>query len=214
MSMQILLRDKKAIEKFRPKLSRTSKQLKKPAGFISLVRERHESRRIDNQLRGRSGRQGDPGASMFFLSVEDDLMRIFAGDKLEALLGNSRIGLQEGEALEHPLISKMLERAQAKVESMHFDVRKNLLKFDDVMNDQRKVVYEQRREIMEADTVEDIAADMRHEVIEDMVRATIPQAHTPSNGMLIRCIWSANVCSGLIYLFRTGRRKKALPMRK
>ena len=168
------VKDKKAIEKIKAEVAKDKETVKDAGGLYILGTERHESRRIDNQLRGRSGRQGDPGASMFFLSVEDDLMRIFAGDKLEALLGNSRIGLQEGEALEHPLISKMLERAQAKVESMHFEVRKNLLKFDDVMNDQRKVVYEQRREIMEADTVEDVANDMRHEVIEDTVHATIP----------------------------------------
>ncbi|MCC6598279.1 MAG: preprotein translocase subunit SecA [Alphaproteobacteria bacterium] len=153
----------------------TNKEIVKEAGGLYIVgTERHESRRIDNQLRGRSGRQGDPGASMFFLSVEDDLMRIFAGDKLEALLGNKNIGLQEGEALEHPFISKMLERAQAKVESMHFDIRKNLLKFDNVMNDQRKVIYEQRREIMESDSLEDLVKDMRQQSAEDIVRATIP----------------------------------------
>jgi preprotein translocase subunit SecA len=152
------------------------KQIVKAAGGLYIIgTERHESRRIDNQLRGRSGRQGDEGASMFFLSVEDDLMRIFAGDKLEALLGNKNIGLQEGEALEHPLISKMLERAQAKVEGMHFEIRKNLLKYDDVMNDQRKIIYEQRREIMEASSLEDLVVDMRRHVIEDSVRAAIPK---------------------------------------
>lgn len=151
------------------------KQIVKDAGGLYIIgTERHESRRIDNQLRGRSGRQGDSGASMFFLSVEDDLMRIFAGDKLESLLANRNIGLQEGEALEHPLISKMLERAQAKVEAMHFEIRKNLLKYDNVMNDQRKVVYEQRREIMEAENLDELARDMRHQAIEDTVRATIP----------------------------------------
>ncbi|MEZ5813297.1 MAG: preprotein translocase subunit SecA [Alphaproteobacteria bacterium] len=168
------VRDRKAIEKIKAEVAADKKTVIEAGGLYIVGTERHESRRIDNQLRGRAGRQGDPGASMFFLSVEDDLMRIFAGDKLEALLGNRNIGLQEGEALEHPLISKMLERAQAKVESMHFEIRKNLLKFDDVMNDQRKVIYEQRREIMEAETVEDIATDMRHEVIEETVRATIP----------------------------------------
>ncbi len=116
---------------------------------------------------------------MFFLSVEDDLMRIFAGDKLEGLLGSNKLGLEDGEALEHPLISKMLERAQAKVESMHFDVRKNLLKFDDVMNDQRKAIYEQRREIMDAESIEDLVVDMRHQVIEDTVKATIPPGSYP-----------------------------------
>lgn len=151
-----------------------AKQLVKDVGGLYIIgTERHESRRIDNQLRGRSGRQGDPGASIFFLSVEDDLMRIFAGDKLETLL-NSSIGLQEGESLEHPLISRMLLRAQTKVEGMHFEVRKNLLKYDDVMNDQRKIVYEQRREIMEAEQLEELVRDMRHQVIEDNVSATIP----------------------------------------
>ncbi|MCB1783465.1 MAG: preprotein translocase subunit SecA [Alphaproteobacteria bacterium] len=152
------------------------KQIVKEAGGLYVIgTERHESRRIDNQLRGRSGRQGDPGASMFFLSVEDELLRIFAGDRLEGLLANRKIGLQEGEALEHPLISKMLERAQAKVEAMNFEIRKNLLKFDNVMNDQRKLIYEQRREIMEADHVEEFVADMRHQAIEDMIDRTMPQ---------------------------------------
>jgi len=143
-------------------------------GLYVMGTERHESRRIDNQLRGRSGRQGDPGASMFFLSVEDDLMRVFAGERLESLLASPRIGLKDGESLEHPLISKLLERAQGKVEGMHFDVRKNLLKFDDVMNDQRKVIYEQRKEVMEAETLEDFADDMRHDIIEDIVAMHIP----------------------------------------
>ncbi|MGB4106901.1 MAG: preprotein translocase subunit SecA [Alphaproteobacteria bacterium] len=165
---------KKAADRIRSEVARDKQVVKDAGGLYVIGTERHESRRIDNQLRGRSGRQGDAGATMFFLSVEDDLMRIFAGDKLEALLGNKRIGLQEGEALEHPLISKMLQRAQAKVEGMHFEVRKNLLKFDNVMNDQRKVVYEQRREIMEADSIEELVRDMRHQVIEDTVRATIP----------------------------------------
>jgi preprotein translocase subunit SecA len=153
------------------------KEIVREAGGLYVIgTERHESRRIDNQLRGRSGRQGDAGSSMFFLSVEDDLMRIFAGDKLEALLANQRIGLKEGESLEHPLISKLLERAQAKVEAMHFEVRKNLLKYDNVMNDQRKVIYEQRREIMESNNLDEFTKDMRHQVIEDTVRATIPHS--------------------------------------
>ncbi len=168
------VKDKKAIEKIEAEIKRDAEIVKEAGGLYIIGTERHESRRIDNQLRGRSGRQGDAGASMFFLSVEDDLMRIFAGDKLEGLLSNPRIGLDEGEALEHPLISKMLERAQAKVEGMHFEVRKNLLKFDDVMNNQRKVIYEQRREIMEAEDVEELVRDMRHDSIEDIVAATIP----------------------------------------
>ncbi|MAF98587.1 MAG: hypothetical protein CMH26_08140 [Micavibrio sp.] len=168
------VQDKDKIEKIAERIEQDKKTVLEAGGLYIIGTERHESRRIDNQLRGRSGRQGDPGASMFFLSVEDDLMRIFAGDRLEALLGNAKIGLQEGEALEHPLISKMLERAQAKVESMHFEVRKNLLKFDNVMNDQRTIIYEQRREIMASDDVEDLVQDMRHQVIEDTVSATVP----------------------------------------
>ena len=137
--------------------------------------ERHESRRIDNQLRGRSGRQGDPGATIFFLSVEDDLMRIFAADKMEMLL-KSNIGLKEGEALTHPWLSKALEKAQGRVEQQNFEIRKNLLKFDNVMNDQRKVIYEQRREIMEADEdLEQMVTDMRLDVIEDLVYRCIPE---------------------------------------
>ncbi len=167
-------KDKAAIAKIKAEIERDAKIVKEAGGLYIIGTERHESRRIDNQLRGRSGRQGDAGASMFFLSVEDDLMRIFAGDKLDGLLNNKNIGLEDGEALEHPLISKMLERAQGKVEGMHFEVRKNLLKFDDVMNDQRKVIYEQRREIMEAESVEDFVKDMRHDVIEDIIAATIP----------------------------------------
>lgn len=171
--------DKKAIEKIEKQIEADKQTVLEAGGLYIIGTERHESRRIDNQLRGRSGRQGDPGASMFFLSVEDDLMRIFAGDKLEGLLGSNKLGLEDGEALEHPLISKMLERAQAKVESMHFDVRKNLLKFDDVMNDQRKAIYEQRREIMDAESIEDLVVDMRHQVIEDTVKATIPPGSYP-----------------------------------
>lgn len=165
----------KAFEKIQAEVERDKQIVKEAGGLYIIGTERHESRRIDNQLRGRSGRQGDAGASMFFLSIEDDLMRIFAGDKLEALLANKNIGLQEGEALEHPLISKMLERAQAKVEAMHFEIRKNLLKYDDVMNDQRKIIYEQRREIMESNNLQDFAKDMRHHVIAETVAAAIPK---------------------------------------
>ncbi|MCD8571517.1 MAG: preprotein translocase subunit SecA [Alphaproteobacteria bacterium] len=164
----------KAIQKINEEVARDKEVVKQAGGLYIIGTERHESRRIDNQLRGRAGRQGDPGASMFFLSVEDDLMRIFAGDRLEALLNNKRIGLQEGEALEHPLISKMLERAQGKVESMHFEVRKSILKFDNVMNDQRKIIYEQRREIMESKDLGDLVKDMREQVTEDVVSLSIP----------------------------------------
>ncbi len=165
---------KKVIKKITDDAARDKKIALEAGGLKIIGTERHESRRIDNQLRGRSGRQGDPGSSIFFLSVEDDLMRVFAGDRLESLLSNSKIGLQDGEALEHPMISKMLERAQAKVESMNFDIRKNLLKYDDVMNDQRKVIYEQRREIMESENISELVTDMRHDIIEDLVAYTIP----------------------------------------
>lgn len=141
-------------------------------GLFVLGTERHESRRIDNQLRGRSGRQGDPGRSVFFLSLEDDLMRIFGSERLEKVL--STLGMQEGEAIVHPWVNKSLERAQAKVEGRNFDIRKQLLKFDDVMNDQRKVIFGQRREIMEAADLSEIAQDMRHQVVEDIVATHIP----------------------------------------
>ena len=144
------------------------------AGGLCVVgTERHESRRIDNQLRGRSGRQGDPGASYFFLSLEDDLMRIFGTDRMDAILG--RLGLEEGEAIVHPWINKALERAQKKVEARNFDIRKNILKFDDVMNDQRKVVFEQRLDFMSATDLSDTIKDMRQQVIAEQVAAHIPE---------------------------------------
>lgn len=144
----------------------------KAGGLFVLATERHESRRIDNQLRGRSGRQGDPGRSSFFLSLEDDLMRIFGSERLDKVL--SSLGMKEGEAIVHPWVNKSLERAQAKVEGRNFDIRKQLLKFDDVMNDQRKVIFGQRREIMEAEDLSSIAQDMRHEVIGDLVDQYMP----------------------------------------
>lgn len=164
----------KAIAKINAEIEEEKERVKEAGGLYIVGTERHESRRIDNQLRGRSGRQGDPGASMFFLSVDDDLMRIFAGQQLEGLLANKRIGLEDGEALEHPWISKMLERAQGKVESMNFEMRKNLLKYDDVMNGQRKEIYEERKEIMTSDNLEEMVRDMRHDVVEDMVSLCIP----------------------------------------
>jgi preprotein translocase subunit SecA len=142
-------------------------------GLYVVGTERHESRRIDNQLRGRSGRQGDPGASKFFLSLEDDLMRIFGSQRMDGML--QKLGLKDGEAIIHPWINKALEKAQQKVEARNFDVRKNLLKFDDVMNDQRKVIYEQRKELMQADEVADEIVAMRHEAIAEMVERAIPE---------------------------------------
>ena len=122
-------------------------------GLYVMASERHESRRIDNQLRGRSGRQGDPGRTVFYLSLEDDLMRIFGSERLDKVL--TTLGMKEGEAIVHPWVNKSLERAQSKVEGRNFDMRKNVLKFDDVMNDQRKVVFSQRREIMSSDDLSD-----------------------------------------------------------
>ena len=142
-------------------------------GLFVIGTERHESRRIDNQLRGRSGRQGDPGSSKFFLSLQDDLMRIFGSDKLDSML--QKFGLEEGEAIVHPWVNKALEKAQQKVEARNFDIRKQLLKFDDVMNDQRQVVFEQRREIMSSENVFETVKDMRHEVISDIVFKSIPE---------------------------------------
>ena len=147
--------------------------VKAAGGLFVLATERHESRRIDNQLRGRSGRQGDPGRSSFFLSLEDDLMRIFGSERLDKVL--STLGMKEGEAIVHPWVNKSLEKAQAKVEGRNFDIRKQLLKFDDVMNDQRKVIFGQRREIMEADDLSEIAQDMRYQVIDDLVATHIPE---------------------------------------
>jgi preprotein translocase subunit SecA len=146
-------------------------------GLFVLGTERHESRRIDNQLRGRSGRQGDPGRSKFFLSLEDDLMRIFGSDKLDGML--QRLGLKENEAIIHPWINKALEKAQSKVEARNFDIRKNLLKFDNVMNDQRKVVFDQRVELMRDEDVAGTVTDMRHGVIDELVARYLPENSYP-----------------------------------
>jgi preprotein translocase subunit SecA len=152
-------------------------RVKQAGGLYVLATERHESRRIDNQLRGRSGRQGDPGRSSFFLSLEDDLMRIFGSERLDNVL--SKLGMKDGEAIVHPWVNKSLERAQAKVEGRNFDIRKQLLKFDDVMNDQRKVIFGQRREIMETKDVNEIVADMRHQVVQDLVDDFMPPRSYP-----------------------------------
>ena len=151
--------------------------VKAAGGLFVLGTERHESRRIDNQLRGRSGRQGDPGRSAFFLSLEDDLMRIFGSERLDSVL--SKLGMKEGEAIVHPWVNKSLERAQAKVEGRNFDIRKQLLKFDDVMNDQRKAIFSQRLEITEVEDLGDIARDMRHQVCEDLVDDHMPPKSYP-----------------------------------
>ena len=146
-------------------------------GLCVIGTERHESRRIDNQLRGRSGRQGDPGLSCFFLSLEDDLMRIFGTDRMDGML--QRLGLKDGEAIVHPWINKALERAQQKVEARNFDIRKNILKYDDVMNEQRKVVFEQRIDFMRAESVNDNVRDMRHQIVDDLVPRYVPPKAYP-----------------------------------
>ncbi len=152
----------------------TKKEIALAAGGLYVIgTERHESRRIDNQLRGRSGRQGDPGASKFFLSLQDDLMRIFGSERMDGML--QRLGLEQGEAIIHPWINKAIQKAQEKVEARNFDMRKNLLQYDDVMNDQRRVIFEQRRDVMRAEDVAEMIVSMRHEVVEDIVAKCIPQ---------------------------------------
>ena len=151
--------------------------VKAAGGLFVLATERHESRRIDNQLRGRSGRQGDPGRSAFFLSLEDDLMRIFGSERLDKML--TTLGMKEGEAIIHPWVNKSLEKAQAKVEARNFDIRKQLLKFDDVMNDQRKAIFGQRLDIMRSEDLSETVADMRDQVIEDLVDQYMPPKAYP-----------------------------------
>ena len=145
----------------------------KAGGLYVLATERHESRRIDNQLRGRTGRQGDPGRSKFYISTEDDLMRIFGGDRLKGMMG--KMGWEDGESLTNRFMSKAVERAQVRVEARNFDIRKNLLKYDDVMNDQRKAIFEQRLEFMTDANVSDVIVDMRHELCEDLIETHVPK---------------------------------------
>ncbi len=156
----------------RAEIEAAREKVRTAGGLFVIGTERHESRRIDNQLRGRSGRQGDPGASQFFLSLEDDLMRIFGSDRMAPLL--ARLGLRDGEKIAHPLITKRLAKAQEKVEQRNFDMRKNLLKYDNIMNDQRKAIYEQRRDILASEDVSESIVAMREEVIAQMVAAAIP----------------------------------------
>ncbi|MEM8798059.1 MAG: SEC-C metal-binding domain-containing protein, partial [Pseudomonadota bacterium] len=165
-------RDKK-IADIEAEIEKLKDEALKAGGLYVLATERHESRRIDNQLRGRSGRQGDPGRSKFYLSLQDDLMRIFGTDRMDGML--QKLGLEEGEAIIHPWINKALEQAQKKVEARNFDIRKNLLKFDDVMNDQRKVIFEQRIEMMGDDDLTDAVTEMRHDVVIDLVERHIPE---------------------------------------
>ncbi len=164
--------DQAGLARIRAEVAANREKVLAAGGLFILGTERHESRRIDNQLRGRSGRQGDPGASKFYLSLEDDLMRIFGSGRIDGML--QRLGLKDGEAIIHPWVNKALEKAQQKVEARNFEIRKNLLKYDDVMNDQRKVVYEQRKELMHAEDVVHTVTDMRHHVIDQLVARHIP----------------------------------------
>ncbi len=162
-----------AIARIEAEIAEAKEEVLALGGLYVIGTERHESRRIDNQLRGRSGRQGDPGRSRFFLSLEDDLMRIFGTERMDGML--RKLGLKEDEAIVHPWINKALEKAQQKVEARNFDIRKNLLKYDDVMNDQRRVIYEQRIDLMEADNVSETVVDMREEILADAVAKHIPE---------------------------------------
>lgn len=166
-------------EKIKQEVDADKEKVKAAGGLYILGTERHESRRIDNQLRGRSGRQGDPGTSKFFLSLEDDLMRIFGSERMSVML--QRLGLPEGEALIHPWISKALEKAQQKVEERNFDIRKNLLKYDNVMNEQRKVIYEQRKELMEAEDVSETVAEMCRDQIRSVIYKDIAYGSSPQD---------------------------------
>jgi preprotein translocase subunit SecA len=170
---ELVLKAEDVVEVEPAKGSKPAKTVTRPGGLYIIGSERHESRRIDNQLRGRSGRQGDPGRSKFFLSLEDDLMRIFGSDRLDTML--TRLGLKEGEAIIHPWINKALEKAQQKVEARNFDIRKNLLKFDNVQNDQRKVIFDQRVDLMKSDSVAEMITDMRHDFIDDIVAKHVPE---------------------------------------
>ena len=161
------------LQKFQAQVNIEKQRVIDAGGLFIIGTERHESRRIDNQLRGRAGRQGDPGETKFYLSLDDDLMRIFASERISGILRT--LGLKDGEAIYHPMISRALEKAQQKVEGHHYEIRKNLLKFDDVMNDQRKVIYQQRDEIMSADSVAGTFAEMAHEIVSDTVRRFIPE---------------------------------------
>ena len=163
---------RRKIEKIAAEIEAAKKVVLEAGGLYVIGTERHESRRIDNQLRGRSGRQGDPGASRFFLSLEDDLMRIFGSDRMDGML--QKLGLQDGEAIVHTWVNKALEKAQQKVEARNFEIRKNLLKFDNVMNDQRKVIYEQRKDLMRTEDVHETVGEMRLQAIEDAVARAIP----------------------------------------
>jgi preprotein translocase subunit SecA len=177
----------KLIEKIKAEVKEEKRKVIELGGLFVLGTERHESRRIDNQLRGRSGRQGDPGYSKFYLSMEDDLMRIFGGERMDSWM--QKLGFEEGESLTHPWLNRAVEKSQEKVETRNYDIRKNLLKFDNVMNDQRKAIYEQRKEVMVEEDLEETITDMREHLIEDLIANHIPAKSYPedwdTNGLSI-----------------------------
>ncbi len=183
------------VQKITAEIEEAKQKVLGAGGLYVLGTERHESRRIDNQLRGRSGRQGDPGTSKFFLSLEDDLMRIFGGERLDSML--SRLGLEEGEAIVHPWVNRAIEKAQVKVEQRNFEVRKNLLKFDDVMNEQRKVIYEQRRELMEGGDVSDTVVAMRRDIVDDLIERHVPAKALPEQWEIEPLTLGVRAVSGL-----------------
>ena len=157
---------------FKAEIAVLKEQALAAGGLFVLGTERHESRRIDNQLRGRTGRQGDPGVSKFYLSCEDDLLRIFAGDRLDSIM--KTFGVGEGEAITHPWLNRAIETAQKRVETRNYDIRKNLLKYDDVVNDQRKAVFEQRQEFMDSEDLSELVGDFRRDVVSDLVERYMP----------------------------------------
>ena len=169
----------KHIERITEEVAEEKRKVIELGGLFVLGTERHESRRIDNQLRGRSGRQGDPGHSKFFLSMEDDLMRIFGGERMDSWM--QKLGFEEGESLTHPWLNRAVEKSQEKVETRNYDIRKNLLKFDNVMNDQRKAIYEQRREVMTEEDLDETIADMREHLIDDLLANYIPARSYPDD---------------------------------
>lgn len=164
--------DEQQIEKIKQDWEVRNKAVLEAGGLHILGTERHESRRIDNQLRGRAGRQGDPGSTRFFLSLEDNLMRLFASDRVRGIM--QRLGMEKGEAIEHKMVSNAIEKAQRKVEGRNFDIRKSLLEYDDVANDQRTVIYEQRNHVMETDDISEIVAAIREEVVNEVISGCIP----------------------------------------
>ena len=183
--------DKEALsQKIKEELKVKKEEVLKAGGLFVLGSERHESRRIDNQLRGRSGRQGDPGLSKFYVSLEDDLMRIFGAERIKTIL--ARLGIQKGEAITSRYITKAIAVAQRKVETYHFDVRKNLLRFDDVMNDQRKAIYEQRKELMLSTSVSDTLKEMRLDTIQNLIYDLAPEKSVPSD-------WNADKFTEAVY---------------